>query len=107
MAVAEFLDLARSCTYARMPVFDAANSRFIGVVNVFVVVSTTSGDDIDKTIAQFARKPLMIQGETPVDDIYPLMRRARQPMCFVTNETGEVTGLITEEDILEEIVGAL
>ncbi len=43
----------------------------------------------------------------PVDDILPRMRQLRQPMCLVTNADSEVVGLITTEDVLEEIVGKL
>jgi CBS domain containing-hemolysin-like protein len=43
----------------------------------------------------------------PVDDILPRMRRYRQPLCLVRNAGSEVTGLVTTEDILEEIVGKL
>ena len=55
----------------------------------------------------FIRSPLFVSEKMPVDDILPRMRRFRQPMCLVRNEQGDVTGLITTEDILEEIVGTL
>jgi CBS domain containing-hemolysin-like protein len=43
----------------------------------------------------------------PVDDVLSRMRSLRQPMCLVTNESSDITGLITAEDVLEEIVGQL
>ncbi len=102
----EFFDLARRTNYTRMPVYDDNSDRFVGVVNVFHVLSNPP-DDRSRTVAQFCRPPLFISESMPVDDIFPRLRRSRQPMCFVTDDDGQVIGLITTEDILEEIVGKL
>jgi len=58
-----------------------------------------------KTIAGFIRKPLFVFENTPVAEILLLLRRSRHPMCLVINDKSEVTGLITAEDIVREIVG--
>ncbi len=104
--IPEFLELARTSHYTRMPLYDKNQDKFIGIINVFYVLANQP-DAAPETIAKFARPPLFITEDTSVDDIFPLLRRSRQPMCLVTNEKSEVTGMITTEDILEEIVGAL
>ena len=55
----------------------------------------------------FVRPLLLVSEGAPVDDTLLRMRRARQPMGLVVNDAGEVVGLLTIEDILEEIVGKL
>jgi CBS domain containing-hemolysin-like protein len=106
ISVAAFLDRARGQPFTRMPVYDPQQRRFTGVVNVFHVLSTATSDDT-RSIGHFMRPPLFVPETIPVDDLLPRMRRFRQPMCLVTNADGDVTGLVTTEDILEEIVGKL
>lgn len=104
--IPEFLETARTSHFTRMPVYDREKNKFVGIINVFYVLSTQPVDS-DRTVADFVRQPLFIPEDMPVDDIFPRLRHSRQPMCFVTNNESEVTGLITTEDILEEIVGKL
>jgi CBS domain containing-hemolysin-like protein len=73
-------------------------------VNLFAVASVPP-ENRGATIAGYVRPPLLIPESAPVGDILPRLRRSRQPMCLVVNERSEVTGLLTVEDILEEIVG--
>jgi putative hemolysin len=106
MTIEEFHKTARNSKYTRMPVFDKSKGEFIGLINVFNVLSVKPGD-MRKSVSLFSRPPLFIDENMPVDDIFPHMRRSRQPTCLVKDSKGKVTGLITTEDILEEIVGDL
>ena len=99
-----FFETARSSGFTRLPVYDEEKKTFSGVVNVFDVLSFR-GDSTGRPFGWLARRPLFVHESTPVDDILPLMRRFRQPMCLVTSTRENVCGLITTEDILEEIVG--
>ncbi len=107
MSIGEFYNMARSRQFTRMPVIDRETGKFVGIINVFYVLSSPHADKDGATVAEFMRRPLVISENMPVDDIFPLLRRARQPMCLVADADGEITGLITTEDILEEIVGNL
>lgn len=101
-----FFEVARSTHVSRMPVYDRARREFIGIVNVFYVLATRPQDRA-QAVAPFARPPIFISESLPVDDIFPHLRRARQPMGLVVNAAREVVGLLTTEDILEAIVGKL
>ena len=104
--IPEFLDTVRRRGRTRMAVLDPERGRFVGIINFFYVVSTHPLSE-RSTVADFARPPLFIRDDMPVDDIFPRLRRSRQPMCLVQDSNEEVIGLITSEDILEEIVGEL
>jgi len=105
-SIVEFLQVARTHRFTRIPVLDRATDRFIGTVSVFAVAAADS-DGRGKSLAGFVRPPLLTPENTPVDDILPRMRRLRQPVSLVVDQKGEVTGLLTVEDILKEIVGQL
>ncbi|MDP6524273.1 MAG: CNNM domain-containing protein [Kiritimatiellia bacterium] len=104
--VKEFLELCRTSGFTRMPVHDDAAADFVGIINVYYVLSHHDLN-YEMPIASFVRSPLLIPAGMPVDEIFPRLRRSRQPMCLVKDSEGDVIGLITTHDILEEIVGEL
>jgi CBS domain containing-hemolysin-like protein len=58
-----------------------------------------------KTVADYARPPQLVAGYTPADHLLPRMRVTRSPLFLVTDTRYEVVGLITLEDVLQEITG--
>ena len=102
----DFFEVARSTSFTRMPVFDTENQEFVGIINVFFVLSQRERNSAH-SVGSYARPSYSVFEDTPVDDILPLMRRNRQPLCLVRNTVNEVVGLLTIEDILEEIVGRI
>jgi CBS domain containing-hemolysin-like protein len=104
--VEAFRTIARQSTFTRMPVQDVDQKTYIGVVNIFYILSGRKVA-LNRKVVDFARASLYIDEDMPADDILPLMRRARQPMCLVRNSAKEVVGLLTTEDVLKEIVGKL
>jgi putative hemolysin len=104
--VEAFRSVARQSGFTRMPVRDEARGGYMGVVNIFYILS---GREVamDRRVADFSRPPLYVNQDMPADDILPLMRRAHQPMCLVRDAAEAVVGLLTTEDVLKEIVGAL
>jgi len=104
--LADFFDTARESGLTRIPVYDRETDTFIGVMNVFYVLSVQESLH-GRPVSEFARPPLFISEDMPVDDVLPRLRRSRQPMCLVSDVNDRVTGLLTTEDILEEIVGKL
>lgn len=102
----KFFKVIRKSKYTRLPVWDEATQQYIGIINVFYVLSVNH-EDHGRLVRDFTRPPVFVPENMPVDDIFPRLRRSHQPMSLVTNDKSEVVGLITTEDILEEIVGKL
>ncbi|MDR1448381.1 MAG: hemolysin family protein [Candidatus Ancillula sp.] len=61
----------------------------------------------NKSITAVLRKPLFVPESKPVDDLFRTMQMERQHMALVIDEYGGISGLVTLEDTLEEIVGEL
>lgn len=101
----ELVELARSKVFNRFPVYDEEKKKYIGIVHMFDVLADPESKR--KSVADYMRTPQFIGDYTPVDHILPRMRVTRQPMVLVTNDRFEVIGLITQEDVLDEVVGRI
>ncbi|NKB24751.1 MAG: DUF21 domain-containing protein [Kiritimatiellae bacterium] len=101
----DLLELARKKQTSRLPVYDLEAKRFIGIVHIHdVVIDKKHGN---KETEDYMRPPQYISSETPADEILPRMRISHNPMALVHNRHSQVIGLVTIEDILEEIIGEL
>jgi CBS domain containing-hemolysin-like protein len=89
---------------SRLPVYNQEKDEFVGVINIFDVLGS---EDLRSTapVTRFMRAPLFIDESMPIDDIFPRLRFRHQPMSLVRSKAGKVIGLITTEDIIEEVVG--
>lgn len=101
--VDELIALARAYDVNRFPVYDKEKRIYAGVVHIFDVLSDEAA--AGKTVLQYVRPAQMIASYLPVDHLLPRMRVTKSPMFLVTDERFEVVGLVTLEDVLEEIVG--
>jgi CBS domain containing-hemolysin-like protein len=104
--ISEFLDIARESDFTRFPVLDEEKNSFVGILNVYHVLSNPTISD-RTTAGDLARPPLFIPAGMPVDDVLPRLRGSRHPMCLVRAESGRTVGMLTIEDILKQIVGKL
>jgi magnesium and cobalt transporter len=101
----ELCQKVRESRHVRFPVCDEAGG-FRGIVNFFDVVSECDRNTQARLDA-FIRPPLLVPETTPMMETFSKLRLARQEMCLVVNAQSQVTGLITSQDVLEEIVGKL
>ncbi len=99
-----FLALAQQAGFTRLPVYDEAERRFVGIVNMFEPLAEERADGA-RAITEYMRPPQFVRDSTPITELLPRLRRARQPVVLVTDAQSEVVGLITTEDIVREIVG--
>lgn len=98
------LDVILEGQYTRYPVADGDKDNIIGLVNLKEIF-TGHLEDRNVTIEQFIRPILHISEATPIKQVLLKMQKERIHMAIVNDEYGGTAGLITVEDILEEIVG--
>jgi Mg2+/Co2+ transporter CorB len=94
--------------HTRLPVFEDDINNIIGTLHLRRVnrMMKAGGDQITKdAIKRFTKKPYFIPENTPLTTQLINFQKARHRIGFVVNEYGEVEGLATLDDILEEIVG--
>lgn len=97
--------LANSSGYSRIPVCEGGPDSIKGILNILDVLGDDTG--LPKKAADFMRPASYVNADTPADELLAHMRMMRQPMAIVTDSASRVLGLVTTEDVLEEIVGEL
>ncbi len=100
------LDLLRSVVrrrgVTRVPVFDRRVDRVVGVVHVFdVLLSPDAGEKVE----DFMRPITLVPETKRIDRLMVEMQRRGESMVVVINEFGSCIGIVTMEDIVEEIMG--
>ena len=105
--VTDVTELAQKHPYTRYPVYREDLDNVIGVVHVRDLVGMPSDQSRRMRVTQVMRRVVAIPETTHLDRALAEMRRQRVPMFIVIDEFGGTAGLVTMEDILEELVGEL
>lgn len=92
--------------HTRLPVLDGDNERVIGVIHLRRLLGRTldSGFDLD-SIRELVAKPYFIPSDTQVYSQLQFFQENQQRLALVVDEYGELLGLLTLEDIIEELIG--
>ncbi|MCB9660213.1 MAG: hemolysin family protein [Polyangiales bacterium] len=91
--------------FLRMPVYGEGIDNIVGVLLARDLWRATRSGGSD--LSAIMRDPLFVPETTPVDDLISEMRKRRIKMAFVLDEYGGTSGLVTLEDLVEEIVGEI
>jgi putative hemolysin len=107
----DFLDLCRVTGFSRIPVFEGRADKIVGYIHTKDVLAVVVEDRncLDKPLRELffrlRRQMLFCPDSKPVDKLFQEMRRQKSHLALVLDEYGSSTGMVTMEDILEEIVG--
>jgi len=96
--------------FSRIPVIGESVDDVLGVLYLKDVVRSTQNGDpaaVDMPVAELMRAATFVPESKPVDDLLSEMQAARTHLVIVVDEYGGTAGLVTIEDILEEIVGEI
>jgi CBS domain containing-hemolysin-like protein len=106
----QFLSLALRSGFSRIPVVGENLDDVVGVVYLKDVVRRTFDDhdaEADERVDTLLREPFFVPDSKPVDDLLREMQAQRTHVAIVVDEYGGTAGVVTIEDILEEIVGEI
>lgn len=101
------LDRMRGTGYSRLPVYHEEVDEVIGLVSYKDLIGPLLDGRIEDPVAEFMYEPLYVPETKNVLKLLSELQEARMQLAIVVDEYGGTDGLITMEDIIEEIVGEI
>lgn len=100
-------DLMIESKYSRLPVYSGQMDNIEGVIYVRDLLKYWQLGEMDRKAIDIARPTYFAPETKPIDELLPEMQKAKTPMAIIINEYGGLAGLVTIEDLIEEIVGEI
>lgn len=102
------IEIIRESGYSRIPVYDNDLDSVTGILHVKDLIGLTNHNSDDFAWQNFIRTPVLYVPEAKkIDQVLGAFQTKRQHMAIVVDEYGGTAGLITMEDVLEEIFGEI
>ena len=101
----EVLAVFKECMYTRLPVYEDEKENIIGVINMKDFIALEDPENFK--VRDIMREALYTHEFKKTQDLLAQMRKETSNIVFVLNEYGTIEGMITLEDLLEEIVGEI
>lgn len=89
--------------FSRVPVYE---TRLYNIIGVLTNTDLLFGPP-DAQLRNIVHKPYYVPEEMPLDELFVAMKRRSEPMAIAVDEYGAATGIVTAEDLIEEVVGEI
>jgi CBS domain containing-hemolysin-like protein len=106
LSIGEAADEVASARRSRYPVYTESLDEIVGVVLAKDILTALRSKPA-QTVRDIMRPPLFVPGTREVEDVLADMKRLKVHLAVVLDEYGGTAGLVTMEDLLEEIVGPI
>lgn len=101
------LDLASTSGHTRLPLCDGDLDNIIGVVHIKDVFNAMTAEDQLQSLAQVARDAMYLPETIRLDRLLKEFQRSKNHLAVLVDEYGVVSGIITLENVIEEMVGPI
>jgi len=106
--VEQVIELLRTKPFSRLPVYEGSIHNIKGILHTKDVLQVADSDAQSRTVASLMRKDIQFVPESKLgSDLLREMQKSNIRMAIVVDEYGGVAGLVTIEDLVEEIVGEI
>jgi len=105
--VAELLISARDTGHSRFPVYETTVDLITGVVDVIAGLGVPPAKRETTTVASIAREPVFVPESLDLDGVLAELQSAGAELAVVVDEYGGTDGVVTVEDLAEELVGEI
>ena len=103
----EILQFIKEQNHSRLPVYEGTIDNIIGILHIrrYIRYYIRKGEALD--IKPLLYEPFFIHQSTKIDDLLTIMSKKKINIAVVTDNYGGTLGIVTDEDILEELVGEI
>ncbi|WP_027198903.1 HlyC/CorC family transporter [Paraburkholderia sprentiae] len=102
----QILHQLETCYHNKLIVYQGDIDRVLGVLHVRKTLSALHNQELERdTLRELLAEPYFVPSGTPVFQQLQYFQESRQRSALVVNEYGELQGLVTPEDIIEELIG--
>ena len=105
--VRDVLSAVVEAPYSRIPIYEQHRDRLYKVLHLRDLLGAIAEGRVDAPLRELAHEPLFAQQYQPIDELFAKFRRSKQMFAIVVDEHGVVRGLVTLEDLMEELVGEI
>ena len=93
--------------FSRVPIYQKSLDNVRGILNAKDLVRSATGQVGGRTLGELLHEPLFVPRTTPVKRLFLTFKQKKVHMGIVVNEYGKVLGLVTMDDVLAQLFGAL
>ncbi len=104
---AQILQIITTTGHSRIPIYDQAIDEMLGVLHAKDLLPFVTRNVSEVRIRRLLRPAYIVPESKRVDELLRDMRRQRQQIAIVADEYGGIAGIVTIEDIVEEIIGEI
>lgn len=101
------LKIIAASGYTRIPVIEESIDNVVGILNVKDLLARHAAGEITPDVRQLMRPPYFVPEHKKLDSLLRQFKKRKSHMAIVVDEHGGVSGLITLEDAIEELVGEI
>ena len=94
-------------SYSRIPLYENDPTEIKKILHLWEVLEAMARNEPKARLWDIASEPLFCPENQPIDDLLKILRKSKQHMAVVVDEHGAMQGIVTLEDLLEEIVGEI
>lgn len=102
---AEISEIFEESGYSRLPVYDETIDRIVGVIHQKDFYRKSREAKVN--LPEIMKSPVFVTENTKISDLMRLLQRTKSQLAVVVDEYGGTVGIVTMEDILEELVGEI
>ena len=103
----EALKLFAKCRHTRIPVFENHIDNIVGVIWVKDILAAALSKERERKVREFVRPVSFVPENKAISDLLKEFQSKREQLAIIVDEYGGVDGLVTTEDLVEEIVGEI
>lgn len=107
MQIKDVLRLPTIKIYSRFPVYEQNKDNIVGILYLKDMLTYVRDTKVDVTVKQIMRKPFFVFENKKIDSMLRIFQLRKEHMAIVISSKAQVIGIVTIENILEEIVGEI